>query len=196
MLYIDDYDQVLENKIEDLYNYILEDYNTGDDSATAGGPPGSVSQKQMNRRYAVGGAIGAGIGTLGRFGLDKGLEKGKTLSKSSLLKALPFAIAGAVLASSLGVIYNIVKKKKKIKELISAEKDPVEKEKLKKELTKLSTSELSALKKYKKQEQLAKLKAKTKLSDIEQSEIKAEVTKAVQHAKKIDDLKTKIKEEK
>ena len=204
MLYINEYDQVLENKIEELYTdlfpefFISEsrtDYYTDRerDSDVDTSNPNIPSSRNLGLTVVgstVGGVTGATVGTTLRKYLD-----GDKLPKGKLKNLIVFGIAGAAIAAALTSIYNIVKKKKKIKELIAGEKDASKKASLNKQLNQLSTKEVIALKNYKKQQELAKLKADTKLADAEKQNIKGELSNAAQHAKKIEDLKNKIKEE-
>lgn len=188
------YDELLEKQILDLYEEILvideNIFETAiegtDDAATA-----NLSQSSINKRYAIGGTIGAGIGAAVTVAKETGKDAG-VFTAANMKKSIPYAIGGAILAATLGVLYNIVKKKITVKKLLAAETDPVKKEALKKEMKTLSTKELANLKKYKKQEALAKLKAETKLSSQDTEKLKDEAQKGIKEKERIDKLKQAI----
>lgn len=197
------YADLMEKQIEELYSEILmieEDvYESSENNTDDGGSNSNLSQAAISKRYAAGAAIGAGIGTVGRYGLDAAIGSNKRDSlktAANVKRVLPYAIGGAVLAATLGALYNIVKKKIAIKKLIASETNAEKKASLKKELNSLSAKEVINLKKYKSQETLAKLKAKTKLSSADEEKLKAQAKKGEEEKKKIDKLKQAISDTK
>jgi len=109
-------------------------------------------------------------------------------------KNIPYAIAGAALIGALITFGKIRKKRKLVQELLKSEQDPKRREAFKKELIKLKIAELQQLKRYKKGEELARIKSELAYKKDKVNK-KMDLVGA-KNRNKLEDIKTEIREDK